>query len=234
MLVPADYRLTTTVPFSYRDGYTMMQIIEAIRKYVGGALKDEISNNLENLAADYNSRITRLLGEVRAELEQYHALPSQLRKQLAEMVGKYDEEFDILANNLIRKIEEGNKDKTVYVKNPHRGERTTLDDYVHDIDNRLTVHGLKWGDLEMAGLTYQDLEDMPFTFDEWQTEGKAFLGLFEWQRAFSPVTGERKNLQGLINDLYEESRKGTQPLSALTMQQIEQMTIKELQERTAG
>ena len=59
-LVPHDYALTTTVPFTYRDGFTYLQVIEELRKWVNEGLRNALNSSLESYAADYNERISKL------------------------------------------------------------------------------------------------------------------------------------------------------------------------------
>lgn len=229
LLVPPDYRLTNTVPFTYRDGYTYLQILEELRKWVNNGLRDNLSNNLENLAADYNMRVTRLLGDVRTELKQYHALPEQLREQIAESVRKYDEEFKRFQETLTQWTKRQFKDDKFKVFNWLTGETCELSELISDLHNRYTVHGLLADDLSRMGCTAGDIDRWPISISELETEGKNFLTHFgTWM--FSPVTGKYCSPQDAILSIMEYVSTGTGIISH-TAQQVESLSMQDLQNR---
>lgn len=230
LLVPPDYRLTNTVPFTYRDGYTYLQILEELRKWVNNGLRDNLSNNLENLAADYNMRVTRLLGDVRKELEQYHALPEQLREQIAEAVRKYDDEFQMFKDTLTQWTKRQFESDKFVVFNWIQGIPTDINTFLSDIYNRLTVHGLLADDLSRMGCTAGDIDAWPLDISEMETEGKNFLQRLWGQRVFSPTTGKYVSAQDALLDMMEFISTGTGVISH-TAQQIESLSMQDLQNR---
>ena len=229
LLVPPDYRLTNTVPFTYRDGYTYLQILEELRKWVNNGLRDNLSNNLENLAADYNMRVTRLLGDVRKELEQYHALPEQLREQIVEAVRKYDEEFKRFQDTLTQWTKRQFENDKFVVFNWLTGEPCEIGDLIRDLHNRYTVHGLLADDLSRMGCTAGDIEKWSVSISELETEGKNFLTHFgNW--VFSPTTGKYCSPQDAILDLMEFVSTGTGVLNH-DCSTIESLSMNDIQNR---
>ena len=61
LLIPPDYRLSNSIPFTYRDGYTYLQMMEEMRRWVDDGLKTSLSNALESLAGDYNQKVHALI-----------------------------------------------------------------------------------------------------------------------------------------------------------------------------
>ena len=234
MLIPADYRLTNTVPFTYRDGYTYLEMLEEMRKWVSGGLKDNISNNFQNLAADYNTRINKLMGDVRTELEQYHVLPQQLKNLVYELVRKYDGEFRMFEETLTQWVKRQLERDHVRVFNPLRGETTDIDQFIFDLDNRVFVHGLLADDFSRYGMTAGEIDGLPMSVDELMTEGKNFLGHLFGQRVFSPVTGEYTSAQRAINSIFEVLCTGEGLLSSIAVDQISNMNISDIQNRKAA
>lgn len=230
LLIPSDYRLTNTVPFTYRDGYTYLQILEELRKWVNGGLKDNLSNNLQNLAADYNTRIARLIGDVHAELEQYHVLPRQLRDQLVEMVSKYDDEFRLFQESLTAWVKRRLETDGVVVFNPLSGETCDLNDFIKDLCNQAFVNGLQADDYARYGFTVGEIGEWPYTIGELQTNGKYILALLDGQRVYSPWSGQRTTVQRVVSDLYEASRTG-EGLLETTADNMKNMQIHDIQNR---
>lgn len=234
MLIPADYRLTNTVPFTYRDGYTYLEMLEEMRKWVSGGLKDNISNNFQNLAADYNTRINKLMGDVRTELEQYHVLPQQLKNLVYELVRKYDGEFRMFEETLTQWVKRQLERDHVQVFNPLRGETTDINQFIFDLDNRVFVHGLLADDFSRYGMTAEEIDDLPMSVDELMTEGKNFLGHLFGQRVFSPVTGEYTSVQRAINSIFEVLSTGEGLLSSIPVDQMGNLSINDIQNRKAA
>lgn len=79
-LTPGDYRVTNVTPFTYRDGYTYLQLMEEMRSWVSEGLVNQFSAKMQGLASDYNQAVSRLLVDVRKEMEGYHALPPKFAR----------------------------------------------------------------------------------------------------------------------------------------------------------
>ena len=188
-LVPHDYALTNTVPFTYRDGFTYLQVIEELRRWVNEGLRNALNTSLESLAADYNTRITRLLSDIRDEVGQYEGLPDQMMRRLNQAINEYRDDFDIFREMIREEIRREMAHDHVEVFNWLTGNRDTLDHLLFDFDNRVLVNGLLAADFSRAGLTCKEWDDLPLTISEMQTQGKIFIDAYSREYIHSRSRG---------------------------------------------
>lgn len=137
-LVPHAYplvRIPTSVPFTYRDGVTTLQLIECIRC------------NLDGLQSDFNT----LVEQVNQSIADSDAAVRQLADNLASQMAALREE-------LVRLIEQSQS--TGLAWSPVYGRQDALQTVLDDIYDNVRNHALFWSDYDDMGLeasTYDDL-----------------------------------------------------------------------------
>lgn len=228
-LTPGDYRVTNVTPFTYRDGYTYLQLMEEMRSWVSEGLVNQFSAKMQGLASDYNAAVSRLLVDVRKEMEGYHALPSQVREMLSAAIAKYDDEFNTFENDLKALVKKHFESDEAHVFNWLRGESSTLQELINDMHNRYTVGGLLAEDFSQLGLTAQELEDVPLTISELETIGKYVMPALSPNYGFSPVTGQYKRVIDIVYDVYEAQFKGGDLITSKDLNYIDNLNIPDLQ-----
>nr|DAR57581.1 MAG TPA: hypothetical protein [Caudoviricetes sp.] len=85
-LMPRAYplvRVPTSVPFTYRDGLTTLQLIECIRCNLDG-----LQNDLNNAVKDINNEVGGFEGELQAAVAQMGANLKQLRSELIQLINE--------------------------------------------------------------------------------------------------------------------------------------------------
>lgn len=230
-LVPHDYALTNTIPFTYRDGFTYLQVIEELRRWVNEGLRNALNTSLESLAADYNTRISRLLSDIRDEVGQYEGLPEQMKRRLNEAINEYRDDFDIFREMIREEIRREMHHDHVEVFNWLTGRRDTLDNFMRDLDNRILVNGLLAADFSRAGFTCKEWDSLPLTISELQTQGKIFVDAYSREYIHSPISGRRMHVSLALSEVYEALSTGNEPISTMPLSAIATATIKDLQKR---
>lgn len=137
-LVPRAYplvRIPTSVPFTYRDGATTLQLIECIRC------------NLDGLQSDFNA----LVEQVNQSIADNDATVRQLADNLVSQMA-------VLREELVRLI--GQSQSTGLAWSPVYGERNALQTVLDGMYDNARGHALFWSDYDDMGLeasTYDGL-----------------------------------------------------------------------------
>lgn len=138
-LVPRAYplvRIPTSVPFTYRDGATTLQLIECIRY------------NLDGLQSDFNT----LVEQVNQSIADNDATIRQLADNL-------DSQMAILREELIRLI--GQSQASGLAWSPAYGRQDALQAVLDGMYDNTRNHALFWSDydgMELEASTYDGLE----------------------------------------------------------------------------
>mgnify|MGYP000011464883 FL=1 len=233
-LVPHDYALTNTVPFTYRDGFTYLQVIEELRKWVNEGLRNALNTSLESYAADYNERISKLLENVRDEVGQYGNLPEQMVDQFRKYVADINNDLAVFKESIREYVDRHLQHDYVEVFDWLTGTRRPLQEMLFDFDNRVLVNGLLAADFSRAGLTVEDIDSLPLDILEMQTQGKIFLEYWSREIMYSPVTGQRKHCNHVIMDVYESTLKGSASLTTKSLDEIASASIGDIQNCICG
>lgn len=233
-LVPHDYALTTTVPFTYRDGFTYLQVIEELRKWVNEGLRNALNTSLESYSADYNERISKLLENVRDQVGQYGDLPEQMIEQFRSYVADINDDLALFKESMREYVDRHLQHDYVEVFDWLTGTRRPLEAMLFDFDNRVLVNGLLAADFSRAGLTVEDIDSLPMDILEMQTQGKIFLDYWSREMMYSPVTGQRKHVVNVVMDVYESTFKGSASLTTKSLDEISSASIADIQNCVCG
>lgn len=128
-------RISTSVPFTYRDGVTTLQLIECIRC------------NLDGLQSDFNT----LVEQVNQSIADSDATIRQLADNLASQMA-------ILREELVRLI--GQSQSTGLVWSPIYGKQDALQTVLDGMYDNIRNHALFWSDydgMELEASTYDGL-----------------------------------------------------------------------------
>lgn len=129
-LVPHAYplvRIPTSVPFTYRDGLTTLQLIECIRC------------NLDGLQSDFNT----LVEQVNQSITDNNATVQQIADSLVEQMA-------ILREELIRLIKQSQS--TGMAWSPVYGRQDALQTVLDGMYDSTRNHALFWSDYDNMGL----------------------------------------------------------------------------------
>jgi hypothetical protein len=137
-LIPRTYplvRIPTSVPFTYRDGATTLQLIESIRC------------NLDGLQSDFNT----LVKQVNQSIADSDATVRQLADNLVSQMA-------ILREELVRLIEQSQS--TGLAWSPAYGKQDALQTVLDGMYDNTRNHALFWSDydgMELEASTYDGL-----------------------------------------------------------------------------
>lgn len=120
-------RIPTSVPFTYRDGLTTLQLIECIRC------------NLDDLQSDFNT----LVEQVNQSITDNNAAVQQIADNLVK-------QMTILREELIRLIEQSHS--TGLAWSPVYGKRDALQTVLDGMYDNTRDHALFWSDYDNMGL----------------------------------------------------------------------------------
>lgn len=129
-LMPRAYppaRIPTSVPFTYRDGLTTLQLIECIRC------------NLDGLQSDFNT----LVEQVNQSITDNNAAVQQIADNLVKQMA-------ILRDELIRLIEQSQS--TGLVRSPVYGRQDALQTVLDGMYDNTRNHALFWSDYDKMAL----------------------------------------------------------------------------------
>lgn len=129
-LVPRAYlpvRIPTSVPFTYRDGVTTLQLIECIRC------------NLDGLQSDFNT----LVEQVNQSITDNNATVQQIADNLVK-------QMTILREELIRLVEQSQS--TGLSWSPVYGKQDALQTVLEGMYDNTRNHALFWADYDNMGL----------------------------------------------------------------------------------
>lgn len=129
-LVPHTYplvRIPTSVPFTYRDGATTLQLIECIRY------------NLDGLQSDFNTLVEQVNQSIRDNDAAIRQLADNLASQMA-----------ILREELVRLIEQSQS--TGLAWSPVYGRQDALQTVLDGMYDNARDHALFWSDYDDMGL----------------------------------------------------------------------------------
>lgn len=231
LLIPPDYRLSNSIPFTYRDGYTYLQMMEEMRRWVDDGLKTALSNALESLAVDYNQKVHALIIDLNKEMENYKALPPQVRQMLRDAIAKYDDEFKIFKNSLEEYLDRRINRDHIEVTNWLRGGPSTLEELLFDMHNRYTVNGLLAEDFSRMAATCKEIDDLPMSISEIETNGKVFIREFDRDYIFSPITGNRMNMRDALYEVVEMMKTGSGNMVSWTVDYFETPSLQDIENR---
>lgn len=137
-LIPRAYplvRIPTSVPFTYRDGLTTLQLIECIRC------------NLDGLQSDFNTLIEQVNQSIADNSTTVQQIADNLVTQMA-----------ILREELIKLIEQSQS--TGLAWSPVYGKQDALQTVLDGMYDNTRNHALFWGDydgMELDAFTYDGL-----------------------------------------------------------------------------
>ena len=129
-LMPRAYppaRIPTSVPFTYRDGLTTLQLIECIRC------------NLDGLQSDFNTLVEQVNQSIADNNDNVQQIADNLVKQMA-----------ILREELIRLI--GQSQSTGLAWSPVYGRQDALQTVLDGMYDNTRNHALFWSDYDNMGL----------------------------------------------------------------------------------
>lgn len=129
-LVPRAYplvRVPTSVPFTYRDGLTTLQLIECIRC------------NLDGLQSDFNT----LVEQVNQSITDNNTTVQQIADNLVNQMA-------ILREELIQLIKQSQS--TGLARSPVYGKQDALQTVLEGMYDNARNHGLFWGDYDSMEL----------------------------------------------------------------------------------
>jgi hypothetical protein len=129
-LMPRAYppaRIPTSVPFTYRDGLTTLQLIECIRC------------NLDGLQSDFNT----LVEQVNQSITDNNAAVQQIADNLVKQMA-------ILRDELIRLIEQSQS--TGLARSPVYGRQDALQTVLDGMYDNTRNHALFWSDYDKMAL----------------------------------------------------------------------------------
>lgn len=150
-LVPRAYPLVsipTSVPFTYRDGLTTLQLIECIRC------------NLDGLQSDFNM----LVKQVNQSVEDNDATVRQLADDLADQMA-------ILREELVRLIEQSQS--TGLAWSPVYGRRDALQTILDGMFDNARDHALFWSDYDDMGLAASTYDALGLSAREYDLRATA-------------------------------------------------------------
>lgn len=137
-LVPRAYppvRIPTSVPFTYRDGVTTLQLIECIRR------------NLDGLQSDFNTLVEQVNQSITDNNTTVRQIADNLVKQMA-----------ILREELIRLVEQSQS--TGLSWSPVYGKQDALQTVIDGMYDNTRNHALFWADydnMELEAFVYDAL-----------------------------------------------------------------------------
>lgn len=113
----------TSVPFTYRDGLTTLQLIECLR------------HNLDALQSDFNTLVESVNAAIDANNQDIKNMADNLLKQMA-----------VLREELIRLIEQSQVTGVAW--SPVYGKQDALQSVLDGMYDNVRNHGLFWGDYD--------------------------------------------------------------------------------------
>lgn len=150
-LVPRAYppvRIPTSVPFTYRDGVTTLQLIECIR------------SNLDGLQSDFNV----LVEQVNQSITDNNATVQQIADNLVKQMA-------ILREELIRLIEQSQS--TGLAWSPVYGRQDALQTVLDGMYDNTRYHGLFWKDYDDMRLTAAEYDGLSLTARDYDLRATA-------------------------------------------------------------
>lgn len=138
----------TSVPFTYRDGLTTLQLIECLR------------DNLDTLQCDLNK-----LEEFTADLE------ASTNKTLADTVAQVNKAMSDLRAELLALIDEMKQQGVA--TSPVYGATQPLGDVLGGMYDNARNHGLFWGDYDNMQLTAQEYDGLSLGAREYDLKATA-------------------------------------------------------------
>lgn len=150
-LTPRAYppaRIPTSVPFTYRDGFTTFQLIECIRC------------NLDGLQSDFNT----LVEQVNQSITDNNATIRQIADNLVNQMG-------LLRGELIRLIEQSQT--TGLAWSPAYGKQDALQTVLDGMYDNTRNHALFWSDYDNMGLEASLYDALGLTAREYDLRATA-------------------------------------------------------------
>lgn len=138
----------TSVPFTYRDGLTTLQLIECLR------------HNLDTLQCDL-SRLEETTADIAASVD----------KALADTVAQLNEAMAALRAELLALIHE--MEQQGVATSPVYGVTQPLGDVLGGIYDNARNHGLFWGDYDDMQLTAQEYDGLTLKAREYDLRATA-------------------------------------------------------------
>lgn len=211
-LNPALIRIGNITPFTYRDGYTFLQILEDMR-HRDTELIEAINTGLTSLAEDYNKAIAGLLSDISAELEEYGALPQQIADAISEARSDVQAQLDALAANLLALIERKLNDDDIDVYNWLAGSVTPIGAYHRDEDQWQYDHGMTAADYSRAGYTAEQIDALPNVI-HMAARGRECVPEVNIHYMSSPLTGDLVPMRRAIMHVAEMLMTGATAMPA--------------------
>ena len=150
-LIPRAYpleRIPTSVPFTYRDGLTTLQLIECIRC------------NLDGLQSDFNT----LVEQVNKSIADNNAAVQQIADNLVKQMG-------VLREELIRLVEQSQS--TGMAWSPAYGRQDALQTVLDGMYDNTRNHALFWSDYDNMGLQAFEYDALGLTAREYDLRATA-------------------------------------------------------------
>lgn len=138
----------TSVPFTYRDGLTTLQLIECLR------------HNLDTLQCDL-SRLEETTADIAASVD----------KALADTVAQLNEAMAALRAELLALIQE--MEQQGVATSPVYGTTQPLGDVLGGMYDNARNHGLFWGDYDDMQLTAQEYDGLTLKAREYDLRATA-------------------------------------------------------------
>lgn len=138
----------TSVPFTYRDGLTTLQLIECLR------------HNLDALQSDFNALIESVNTAIDENNQDIKDMAENLLKQMA-----------ILRDELIRLI--GESQETGLAWSPVYGRQNSVDAVLGELYDNCRNHALFWGDYDGMALEASTYDSLGLTAREYDLRATA-------------------------------------------------------------
>lgn len=145
---PIPVGVPTSVPFTYRDALTALQLLECLR------------HNLDVLQADFNSLVESVNAAIDANNQDIKTMADNLIKQMAA-----------LREELIQLIGEAHDSGLAW--SPVYGEQDSVSAALGSLYDNCRNHGLFWGDYDNMQLTAQEYDGLALGAREYDLKATA-------------------------------------------------------------
>lgn len=185
---PDSWRVTPITPFTYRDGLTYLEVLEALRAR-DVELVDMINDGLDKAAADLNKAVAALWDELQGPLARITEFEGEMELKFAELEAGVEKALAVFQAQCLKIIDEALRDPDIELFSWHTGKTEHISRIMRDADNHYTPLGLTAGDYTRKHWTAQELEDMPHSVEWMAYRGKLYGSYANPLKATNESTG---------------------------------------------
>ena len=157
--------LSNVTPFTYREGYTYVSMVEALRNYVNTMI-DSVNNNTAS-ALEIQRLYTELAAYVNATISQ---LITDLNDSQEAFADDYATQFHQLRVDLITIITNASRQGTAF--DPTRGDTQPIDDVFAHVYDALRIYAYSAGEYDALDLDADGYADRDSTAYEYDIYGR--------------------------------------------------------------